>query len=140
MILASRYHDISCGHRVYGHENKCAHVHGHNYRITFHCEAEHLDNLGRVADFGVIKSLLCMWVEQHWDHKTLLWQEDPLAARLEEIDPGAVYIVGFNPTAENMAKWLVTELGPMQFANTRGVRLVECTVEETRKCSATFKL
>lgn len=28
------YHDISCGHRVYGHESKCAHLHGHNYRIT----------------------------------------------------------------------------------------------------------
>jgi 6-pyruvoyltetrahydropterin/6-carboxytetrahydropterin synthase len=34
-IIASRYHDISCGHRVYGHESKCAHLHGHNYRVHF---------------------------------------------------------------------------------------------------------
>ena len=29
---AERYHDISCGHRVVGHESKCAFLHGHNYR------------------------------------------------------------------------------------------------------------
>lgn len=44
MIVATRYHDISCGHRVANHESKCAHLHGHNYRITFECAAEELDN------------------------------------------------------------------------------------------------
>ena len=46
MIVATRYHDISCGHRVANHESKCAHLHGHNYRITFECAAEELDNIG----------------------------------------------------------------------------------------------
>ena len=35
IISASRYHDFSAGHRVTGHENKCAHLHGHNYRVHF---------------------------------------------------------------------------------------------------------
>ena len=43
MITAERYHDISMGHRVVGHENKCRHLHGHNYRIHFVCEASSLD-------------------------------------------------------------------------------------------------
>ena len=55
---ASRYHDISCGHRVVGHENKCRHLHGHNYRIHFNCVAQTgctpTDEIGRVIDFGVI--------------------------------------------------------------------------------------
>ena len=34
-ITATRYHDICAGHRVYGHEGKCSHFHGHNYRIYF---------------------------------------------------------------------------------------------------------
>src|SRR5690606_40371968 len=55
MILAERYHDISCGHRVVGHEGKCRFLHGHNYRIHFTVAADQLDEIGRVVDFSVIK-------------------------------------------------------------------------------------
>lgn len=134
---AERYHDISCGHRVYGHESKCAHLHGHNYRITFTCAAEDLDKLGRVIDFSVIKEKLCMWVEQKWDHKFLVWDMDPIKSFLLDIDL-TVVAVPFNPTAENMAKYLVEVVGPLVLAGT-GVRLVRCRVEETRKCSATYE-
>ncbi len=51
MIFAERYHDISCGHRVCGHENKCKHLHGHNYRIHFKVSGQGLDDIGRVLDF-----------------------------------------------------------------------------------------
>jgi 6-pyruvoyltetrahydropterin/6-carboxytetrahydropterin synthase len=70
-IIAERYHDISCGHRVVGHENKCRHLHGHNYRIHFSIEAEELDKVGRVMDFSVIKAKLCQWLEDYFDHKVV---------------------------------------------------------------------
>jgi 6-pyruvoyltetrahydropterin/6-carboxytetrahydropterin synthase len=133
---AKRYHDISCGHRVYQHESKCAHLHGHNYRVHFTCEAESLDNIGRAIDFSDMKSRLCMWLEDHWDHKTLIWENDPWAKVLPEIDP-TIVIVPFNPTAENIAQHLVEVIGPQQLAGT-GIKLVHCDVEETRKCSASF--
>ncbi|ARB11179.1 putative queuosine biosynthesis protein QueD [Pseudomonas phage JG054] len=133
---AKRYHDISCGHRVYQHESKCAHLHGHNYRVHFTCEAEELDNIGRVIDFSDMKSRLCMWLEDNWDHKTLIWENDPWAKVLPEIDP-TIVIVPFNPTAENIAQHLVEVIGPQQLEGT-GIKLVHCDVEETRKCSASF--
>ncbi|ALH23791.1 QueD-like 6-pyruvoyl-tetrahydropterin synthase [Pseudomonas phage PaMx25] len=133
---AKRYHDISCGHRVFQHESKCAHLHGHNYRVHFTCEAESLDNIGRVIDFSDMKSRLCMWLEDNWDHKTLIWENDPWAKVLPEIDP-TIVIVPFNPTAENIAQHLVEVIGPQQLAGT-GIKLVHCDVEETRKCSASF--
>ena len=133
---AKRYHDISCGHRVFQHESKCAHLHGHNYRVHFTCEAEELDNIGRVIDFSDMKSRLCMWLEDNWDHKTLIWENDPWAKVLPEIDP-TIVIVPFNPTAENIAQHLVEVIGPQQLAGT-GIKLVHCDVEETRKCSASF--
>lgn len=135
-ITAHRYHDISCGHRVVGHEGKCQHLHGHNYRIHFYCEVPALDALGRVIDFGVIKSRLCQWLEDKWDHKMLISHRDPWAAMLLEIDPSVV-IVPFNPTAENIGKHLVEEIGPEQLRGT-GATLVRVTVEETRKCGATI--
>ncbi len=137
MHLAQRYHDISTGHRVVGHENKCRHLHGHNYRIHFHCAAE-LDEVGRVIDFGVIKEQLCMWLEDHWDHRMLIWQNDPMLADLQAVDP-SVLAVPFNPTAENMAQYLVEVIGPQQLADS-GVILQKVIVEETAKCSASFEI
>jgi len=133
-ISASRYHDISCGHVVWGHENKCRHLHGHNYRIHFQL-AGTPDAIGRVLDFSVIKDRLCEWLEAEWDHRFLIWQEHPLAAALKALDPQGVLLVSFNPTAENMAEHLLRVIGPQQLAGL-SVQLVRVVVEETAKCSA----
>ena len=137
MIEASRYHDISAGHRVVKHESKCRHLHGHNYRVHFHVTADELDSLGRVMDFGVIKSKLCMWLEANWDHKMLIWEEDPMLRVLEENFPGDIVVVDFNPTAEQMAEYLVEVIGPHQLKDT-GCKLRKVVIEETRKCSASY--
>lgn len=136
----TRYHDISCGHRVVGHESKCRFLHGHNYRVYFTCQAE-LDQVGRVIDFSVIKEKLCMWLERSWDHKFLLWRADPFNCRtgLGAFKDDGVVEVPFNPTAENMAEFLVRCVGPSVLHGT-GVKLIKVTVEETRKCSATFEV
>lgn len=138
-ITATRYHDFSTGHRVYGHESKCGHLHGHNYRITFTVEADSLDTVGRVMDFSVIKDLLCEWLEENWDHKFLVYREDPWADTLKDLDPNGVVIVNFNPTAENMGQYLIDFVGPRQLQGT-GVQLVRVSIEETRKCTAEVAL
>lgn len=141
MFSIQRYHDISCGHRVAGHENKCAHLHGHNYRIHFDCIAPELDSLGRVIDFSIVKSALCRWLEDNWDHKFLAWEHDSALRGCvrffgAEMESSFVW-VPFNPTAENIARYLVEVVGPAQLAGT-GVTLAACKVDETRKCSATY--
>ena len=138
-IQAKRYHDISTGHRVYQHESKCAHLHGHNYRVHFSVEAPQLDKIGRVMDFSVIKEKLCMWLEDNWDHKFLVWENDPLTDIIYPADPKGVVIVPFNPTAENMAQFLVEVIGPQQLRDTE-VTLVHVEIEETRKCSCSYTL
>ena len=135
-FTAMREHEIACGHRVWGHESKCAHLHGHNYLFTFHCEASALDAVGRVVDFSVIKSTLCQWLEDNWDHRFLLHKDDPLAPHLLSLDD-TVQCLPFNPTAENLAQYLVSVVGPLVLAGS-GVRLTRCAVGETRKCGASY--
>lgn len=137
MYTAERYHDISCGHRVVGHESKCRFIHGHNYRIHFVCGSRSLDHLGRVIDFSVIKEKLCMWIENNFDHKTLIWKHDPLLKGLKELSEESIVEVDFNPTAENIAEYLVKEIAPALLEGTF-IELIECRVEETRKCSAVY--
>ncbi len=158
MVTAERYHDISCGHRVVGHESKCRHLHGHNYRVHFTVGAENLDAIGRVMDFSVIKEHLCMWLEDNWDHKFLAWEQDPVMLQVHRLSQDyasgnrlsvlmaeeaacvmdqSIVFVPFNPTAENMAEYLVKVIGPKQLHAT-DVTLVKVVIEETRKCSCTY--
>lgn len=137
MHSVEREHSICCGHRVVRQGGKCENLHGHNYRFHFNCSSETLDKKGMVIDFGVIKALLCNWLEDHWDHRFLVWKEDPLGPGLAELDQTVVF-VPFNPTAENIAEYIVTEVAPMLLKHT-GVRLISCTVDETDKCSATYE-
>lgn len=153
-IAATRYHDFSCGHRVHGHESKCANFHGHNYRVTFTVqmmteqerlnrtipvqeEMPMLDEIGRVMDFSVIKTVLCDWLEEHWDHNFLMWDQDPYWEVVRG-HPGFI-AVPFNPTAENMGQHLLDVVGPALLAD-HGVKLIRVIVEETRKCSAEVSL
>lgn len=140
---AERYHDISVGHRVHNQGSKCELFHGHNYRIHFHCVADQLDTVGRVIDFSDIKSRLCMWLEDNWDHKFIAWDQDPVVQAVartgnKEFNDSLVW-VPFNPTAENMAEHLVRVVAPQQLAGT-GIIVKLCRVEETRKCFASYSL
>lgn len=159
MITASRYHDFSAGHRVAGHENKCAQLHGHNYRAHFTIAAmqEQLDSVGRVIDFSMINQTLCAWLETNWDHKFLAWEEDPVMivldkamnlyprSRVQEQNEkvieayaaleSSIVWTPFNPTAENIAKHLLRIIGP-SLLSPHGVSLISVRIDETRKCSA----
>lgn len=145
---AIRYHDISCGHRVVGHEGKCHLLHGHNYRVHFTCQATELDPIGRVMDFSVIKARLCMWLEDRWDHRFIAWEQDPLLKAIENMAysedahamiTNSIVWVPFNPTAENLAAHLLNIVGPARLDGT-GVTLTKVLISETRKCSAEVEL
>lgn len=161
-----RSHEICAGHRVVGHESKCRHLHGHNYKFHFKVAPKHgcgkvvargklveggLDSVGRVIDFSVVKTTLCQWLEDNWDHKFLHWEEDPLIKALQvdcelcdettghdvrDFDNSLVSLP-FNPTAENLAAYMVDVIGP-QLLDEYGVELVECTIEETSKCHVNY--
>lgn len=133
--VISREHSICCGHTVTGHEGKCRHLHGHNYKIDIIVGAPELDDLGRVLDFSVIKSECCDWLERHWDHKFLIWFKDPRRTKLKDMDPDGVVVVPFNPTAENMAAFLVVKFQEL-LRKYDGVHVRSIRVHETDKCSA----
>lgn len=169
-----RSHEICAGHRVVGHESKCRHLHGHNYKFHFKVAPKYgcgkvvtrgkliedgLDSVGRVIDFSVVKTTLCQWLEDNWDHKFLHWEQDKLISTLKHLvycdEDGdfnpvmseqdrdhffqALVSLPFNPTAENLAAYMVNVIGP-QLLDEHGVQLVECTIEETSKCHVNYSL
>jgi 6-pyruvoyltetrahydropterin/6-carboxytetrahydropterin synthase len=139
-MRAVRRIQFCAGHRVVGHEGKCRHPHGHNYVVFFHAEADGLDDLGRVIDFSALKSRLGGWIEEHWDHGFVVASFDlAMGALLHEFRDceGSVKmsVLPSNPTAENMADYLLRVVGPQELHGT-GVRLVRVVLWETENCYA----
>lgn len=130
---------ISYGHRVVNHESKCANLHGHNASIWLGISGT-LDSVGRIIDFGEIKSLFGTWLDENWDHRMLIFKDDPMAKELVALDK-TVVLLPFNPTAENFARYLMHEV---QAQVTKGKKplwqLSEVTFYETPNCKVTLTM
>ncbi|NKB70355.1 MAG: 6-carboxytetrahydropterin synthase [Candidatus Latescibacteria bacterium] len=136
LIQAVRRIQFCAGHRVLGHEGKCAFMHGHNYVALLHARAPSLDSVGRVIDFSVLKERLGGWIEDQWDHGFIHKDDDDQVARALESVPGQKrFTMEANPTAENMAAYLLYQVGPAELEGT-GVELVKVELWETENCLA----
>jgi 6-pyruvoyltetrahydropterin/6-carboxytetrahydropterin synthase len=98
-------------HRVPNHDGKCRAFHGHRYVAEISCSAPQLNEMGMVVDFGVLKSVVGQWIEDHWDHTALLHRDDDDPAALAIVASNAsmgrpAYLMDSNPTAENIVSEL----------------------------------
>ncbi len=83
--------EISAAHKLtLDYNSKCSNLHGHNWIIDVFLESNELDNNGMVMDFTHIKRE----IQDKFDHKVI---ND---------------VVDFNPTAENLAKYICDVLAP----------------------------
>lgn len=125
------------GHRVHGHETKCRHPHGHNYVVLLTVKPRTtLDVLGRVVDFSVLKSKLGTWLDQNWDHAFIYFEQDLEMLEIYTQRPQwKNYALPLNPTAENMAAYLLETICPMLFAGD-AIVVTSVVVHETENCYA----
>lgn len=126
-------------HRVPRHESKCAAFHGHRYAVELTCDADALDDRGRVIDFGVVKERVGGWIDTHWDHTAILMRGDPDPAVAAIATSNAahgrpVYWTEGPPTAELLAAELARVA--RELLEPAGVRVVRVRVWETPNGSA----
>lgn len=90
MYYVKKRMEIAGAHNLeLDYESKCSNLHGHNWIVTVYMKSETLNQNGMVYDFAHIKKA----IHDKLDHQYL---ND---------------VVDFNPTAENMAKWIADQLG-----------------------------
>ncbi len=136
-VTITRKLEFDAGHRVMNHESKCATLHGHRYVVEVTAEAEQLDHIGRIIDFSVLKEKIGTWLDQAWDHNVIIFKDDietikALQSIPRKKDP---YISDWNPTAENMADFLLKRICPEVLAGS-AVTVTKVTVWETPNCRA----
>lgn len=86
MYFVRKTFEFSAAHSLeLNYTSPCRNLHGHNWKVTVECRSHELNENGMVTDFSDIKRRVLDIV----DHKKL---ND---------------VLDFNPTAENIARWIV---------------------------------
>jgi 6-pyruvoyltetrahydropterin/6-carboxytetrahydropterin synthase len=120
MISCSKRIEFDAAHRVVGHDSGCQMLHGHRYGVEFTFSSNELDKLGMILDFKEIKNRFKGWIDSHWDHNTILNKSDKeLGNKIESSTGQKVFYLDYNPTAENLALYLGTEVIKEVFSDAR---------------------
>ena len=116
MVECTRRIEFDAGHRVIGHQHKCKYLHGHRYALEITAGAPELNEMGMVVDFGKLKEIMKGWIDKNFDHNIILHQDDKELGELIARHTGQdVYYLKSNPTAENIALHLKTDIIPKLF-------------------------
>ena len=121
------------GHRLHKHGAKCEFFHGHNYVADFYVTSNDVDSVGRVIDFADLKSRFKGWLDENWDHGFILNEADENGLNaIRMVEPCKYYELPYNPTAENMARYLLDVVCPelLGDSNVQATRVVIWETEE----------
>ncbi len=112
-ILRVKQH-FDAAHYLAGYDGDCARLHGHRWLVEIEVAYDQLNELGMAVDFKDVKTFM---KELLPDHKCL----------------NELY--SFNPTAENLAKYLYEEF-KLEFQE----RLQKVLIWETPECCVEYSI
>ena len=123
MYEISAFGHFDAAHFLRGYPGKCANIHGHRWKVEITLQGEKLDELGILIDFMDVKNMLKEVLEV-FDHKMI-----------NDVPP----FDGFNPTAENIARFIYEQMAD-KLGNQTGsnVWITKVTVWESEAASATY--
>lgn len=108
-VVTKQLDDFCYGHRLgKGYSKKCINYHGHNGQVQVTLGANGLDKYDMVIDFGEIKKLFNTWVQDNWDHATMVSKSDKALLEFLEKEENKHFVIpeNQNSTAEFMSRFL----------------------------------
>ncbi len=116
-------HNIEIAHRLTVLQGKCQNIHGHSMKVHLELYVEFEDGYARdemdeILDYGKVKEKFRSYLNENYDHRLVLNEDDVWALRLWTEDgsikypsdtphplPGLKKVPG-DPTTENLAMWI----------------------------------
>ena len=114
--------EFEAAHRIACYKGKCDRLHGHSWTVEAAVTGTRLDELGMLVDFKLVKGRLRELLET-LDHMFL-----------NDLEP---FSAGINPTAENIAKYIYSEMAKAEFL-TEDIKLKHIQVWESPKSSVIY--
>lgn len=132
---------LSACFRQHKAQSHCRLLHGYALAIRLEFEADELDERNWVVDFGGLKSLKGM-LEEQFDHKLIVAEDDPLLYKLMELgESGLADVIALPGVGcEKFAEYIfgATEVWLQSNGYSPRVRLVSCEVREHGANSAIY--
>jgi 6-pyruvoyltetrahydropterin/6-carboxytetrahydropterin synthase len=123
-------HNVEIAHRLLNLPGKCQNIHGHSLQVRLSVQAAVTNDEGyaigadgtTVLEFGLLKKMFRAYLDQEWDHRLHLNENDPWARQLglSWNDQGRVIKQGLlpglqvwdhDPSTENIAWWINEHVG-----------------------------
>ena len=89
-----------------GYIGNCSSIHGHQGRALITYKSKKLNNVDMVVDFKLINERIKSWINENWDHATLIYCKDKELIDFCKKQKSRHYIMPENATAEQMSKIL----------------------------------
>ncbi|MBU1193702.1 MAG: 6-carboxytetrahydropterin synthase QueD [Proteobacteria bacterium] len=112
---------FAAAHVLKGYDGNCSKMHGHNWEVEAYIQCTRLSRLGFGIDFKDARSVL-QDILNKLDHTTL---------------NDVVEFSSINPTSENIAKFLYTELS--RRLNTDHIKVTKVSVLESPGCGSSYQ-
>ena len=126
-MIVNKQFRFEMAHRVAdAYTKECRGLHGHSYMVEIAIGDKNGMHGDMVVDFKLLKDIVYPVIES-MDHAIMVWDNDEFLVKIAHTLNDKIVIVPFNPTAENMAKWIYETIAPM-FGN---FVLKSVTVHET---------
>lgn len=137
-MLEKKLKVFSAAHRLLkGYQGKCQHLHGHNYQVCVTLQAKVLDDYDLIIDFNEVKCLFDQWIQEHFDHATLVAEFDTELLGFLRLNQQRHYVIpdNKNTSVEVLASHLFAVFTQILSSHEgfvhRGLRLIEVKVNET---------
>lgn len=107
-IRLTKQFEFEMAHALYNYDGLCRNIHGHSYKLSVTIIGEPNNDIesskyGMVMDFGLLKQLIKPNIVDKFDHSLVLYKnENTDFLKTENRLFEKVYIIDFQPTAENL--------------------------------------
>jgi len=143
-VLIRKLFKAEMAHTTWGaYSKRCHHIHGHSYKFELFLRSDKPNSTQMVSDFKAVKDIGINDFFDSFDHAVMVWEKDPRASIISQVNPDRHIVVPFIPTAEMLAKAFfyvcrgILETGP-RLSGEQDVRVDQVIVHETETGYAVF--
>ncbi len=136
-MLIRKLFKAEMAHTTMGaYTKRCHHMHGHSYKFELFLRSDNPNGAHMVSDFKAVKDMGINDFFDSFDHAVTMWNKDPRASIIQQINPDRHILVPFNPTAEMLSKAFFTVAQAIfdsspKLSGEKDVKVAQMIVHET---------